>query len=296
MNNQQVAHLWANQSRDGARGSNFYFDGRDLFSYGRHFMVGRIVMSPPDKDAPCILLNSGSYSVSTSKHQAYARNAIYGLWPSSRTFSVPDPSARPADNFASYKARISELVTQAAKRRSAVRATLDMQEAASLANEANRYAATFKLRGRLKVPVLDEKTAKRIRAAAARENAAKRRAVEKRDAARAIEDEGARTEWRNYQARVAPRLLDGSDMLRISRDGTNVETQRGAIVPIDSARAVLRWAFERRADGWASYEGSPPLMVGDFAVREVTADGVTVGCHLFLWPELEKLRAALGGD
>jgi hypothetical protein len=43
MNNSMVAHLWANEKQESANGSNFYFEGESIYSYGRHFEVGRIV-------------------------------------------------------------------------------------------------------------------------------------------------------------------------------------------------------------------------------------------------------------
>lgn len=43
MNNSMVAHLWANEKEESARGSNLFFEGRSIYSYGYHFEVGRIV-------------------------------------------------------------------------------------------------------------------------------------------------------------------------------------------------------------------------------------------------------------
>ena len=43
MNNYMVAHLWANEKKESARGSNFFFEGESIYSYGYHFEVGRIV-------------------------------------------------------------------------------------------------------------------------------------------------------------------------------------------------------------------------------------------------------------
>lgn len=43
MNNSMVAHLWANEMKEFANGSNFYFEDESIYSYGRHFEVGRIV-------------------------------------------------------------------------------------------------------------------------------------------------------------------------------------------------------------------------------------------------------------
>lgn len=69
-----VAHLWANEQQESANGSNFYFDGASIYSYGRHFEVGRIVRNKRDEKA--FLINQCSYSSSTSKHQCYVRHAI----------------------------------------------------------------------------------------------------------------------------------------------------------------------------------------------------------------------------
>lgn len=75
-----VAHVWANQSQTHAKSGhgNFFFNDSRLWSYGSHFLVGKIM---PDGAA---LLNSDSYSVTTSKHQSYASRAVRGA-----RYSVP---------------------------------------------------------------------------------------------------------------------------------------------------------------------------------------------------------------
>lgn len=74
MNNSMVAHLWANEKQESANGSNFYFEGESIYSYGRHFEVGRIVRNKRGEKA--YLINDIYYSSSTSKHQCCVRNAI----------------------------------------------------------------------------------------------------------------------------------------------------------------------------------------------------------------------------
>lgn len=72
MNNSQVAHVWASGSQSYGRSNNgnFYFDGRVLYSYGSHFAVG---VRMDDAQA---VLNSDSYSISTSGMQSDASNAV----------------------------------------------------------------------------------------------------------------------------------------------------------------------------------------------------------------------------
>lgn len=74
MNNSMVAHLWANEKQESANGSNFYFEGESIYSYGRHFEVGRIVRNKRGEKA--YLINDIYRSSSTSKHQCCVRNAI----------------------------------------------------------------------------------------------------------------------------------------------------------------------------------------------------------------------------
>lgn len=74
MNNSMVAHLWANEKKESARGSNLFFEGRSIYSYGYHFEVGRIVRNKCGEKA--YLLNDKYYSSPTCKHQHCVRSAI----------------------------------------------------------------------------------------------------------------------------------------------------------------------------------------------------------------------------
>lgn len=49
MNNSMVAHLWAHEQEESASGSNFFFEGTSIYSYGHHFEVGRIVKNKQGK-------------------------------------------------------------------------------------------------------------------------------------------------------------------------------------------------------------------------------------------------------
>ena len=71
-NNSQVAHVWASGSKANGKSNNgnFYFDARVLYSYGSHFAVG---VRMNDNQA---VLNSDSYSISTSGMQSDASNAV----------------------------------------------------------------------------------------------------------------------------------------------------------------------------------------------------------------------------
>lgn len=83
MKNSMVAHLWANEQKESAKGSHFYFEGTSIYSWGQHFEVGRIVKNKRGERA--YLINEEKRSISTSCHQSYVLNAIpYGA----KIFSV----------------------------------------------------------------------------------------------------------------------------------------------------------------------------------------------------------------
>lgn len=74
MNNSMVAHLWANEKKESGKGSNLFFEGRSIYSYGYHFEVGRIVRNKCGEKA--YLLNDKYYSSFTYKHQRCVCSAI----------------------------------------------------------------------------------------------------------------------------------------------------------------------------------------------------------------------------
>ena len=82
MNNSMVAHLWANEKQKSARGSNFFFEGASIYSFGRHFEAGRIVYNKRGEKAYLIntsrySLGGGGYSkVTPTKHMPKVWGAI----------------------------------------------------------------------------------------------------------------------------------------------------------------------------------------------------------------------------
>lgn len=69
-----VAHLWAHQLQDEAHyGSNFYFRGDTIYSYGAHFPMGKVIKY---KGCKAFVLNSDHYSPTTSNHQSIVEQSI----------------------------------------------------------------------------------------------------------------------------------------------------------------------------------------------------------------------------
>lgn len=70
-----VAHAWAHQTRYEMRKGNVFFEGKVIFSYGRHFPMAVLL------DNGYVAINSTRYSPTTSAHQSSMRNAVSHLKP-----------------------------------------------------------------------------------------------------------------------------------------------------------------------------------------------------------------------
>jgi hypothetical protein len=78
-NNRELCHIFASQSQDEGRGSNMSFRGDTLFSYSTAiFKIGKF------KGKQYLLVNSTSYSTTTSKHKSYAWSGLHHIEPTFR--------------------------------------------------------------------------------------------------------------------------------------------------------------------------------------------------------------------
>jgi hypothetical protein len=97
--------------------------------------------------------------------------------------------------------------------------------------------------------------------------------------------------WREGNPNV--RLPWGADtLLRIN--GDEVETSRGARVPVSHAKRGL--AFVRRvvASGQEYVRNGHTLHLGHYAIDRIETDGTLhAGCHVIKYPEIEALAPAL---
>jgi hypothetical protein len=73
MKNRTVAENFVNGDED-SKGSNLFIENNVLYSYGYHFPLA--VRLKGDSGDYIFLVNIGKYSISTSKHQSYLRQAL----------------------------------------------------------------------------------------------------------------------------------------------------------------------------------------------------------------------------
>jgi len=273
MNNALLAHAWANQTREKAKGNNFYFEGTKIYSYGEHYLLGNLF--PEQKIA---LINSRGYSSTTGKHTRHALNALSSQWTIIRT---PRPEADNMNAHQENAAYLAELIQKSLKdiktarvRLGQILDNLDTQRA-----NLKLYARSFKIKAGI-IPGLSSKQKTKYVALAreyiTRAEASAIKRQERTKAAEALELES----WRNHNS--TKRYFYNSDIaLRMSADGKRIETSRGAEVGILTAREV----YKRYKAG----EALKGAKLNGFTIDSIDFESVVIGCHIIPLTEIEKI-------
>lgn len=298
----EIPHLWYHKTQSEARnaGRNLYFEGDTIFSYGGHFPIARHVKQGR-KDA--VLFTTKGYSVTTSGHKSSVRQAI----PDTATvFSVPRVGSEWSDNvghvenLAHFVTESKDSLGKAGRARANGKWALDA--AFAFRDTARQYAKFFKV----PTPNFDFlPTGKAL--AGLREQIAER--AERHTASQALagqREEARRAErhriemldfaeksilWRAGNPNV--RLPWGADtLLRIS--GNEVETSRGARVPVSHAIALLAVVRKVVKRGEEFTPNGHTLHIGPYAVDKIETDGTLhAGCHVIKFAEIQTLAPAL---
>jgi len=296
MNNSQVAHIWANQSKTTAKGSNFFFNNNSIYSYGHHFEVGRLVQTEKGNKT-IALFEPRTYSNSTGKHQSLAKNAVHGLH-ESFDFQLPSYDLT-RDDFLRAFNRFGNIVIDSLKKskRAIKYKDLHIREAVNAVDQWNKLKAYFPTltKGIKKLKTLDLDQIDKLV-----ESEKKKKAIEAKKRKMILDNEVKL--WLNHDINSLPH--DSKTMIRqkvkrvITESGNapeirllnEVETSRGASVSLDHARvffnAIKR--FQKRPN-----ECNKHFRVGHFTLDRLTTKGAKIGCHLLEWKEINRFAKTM---
>jgi len=296
MNNSQVAHIWANQSKTIAKGSNFFFNNESIYSYGYHFEVARLVQTEK-KNKTIALLEPRTYSNSTNRHQSLARNAVHGLY-ESFDFQLWNRDLTHKDFLEAFN-RFETLVIDSLKKSKRARKYTDwhIRNAVNAVEQWNKLKAYFPTltKGIKKLKTLDQEQIDKLV-----ESEKKKKAIEAKKN-KAFIDKQIKM-WLNHDINSLPH--DSKTMIRqkvkrvITESGNapeirlldEIETSRGASVPLDHAKlffnAIKR--FEKRPNDCNSR-----FRVGHFTLDKLTEKGAKIGCHLLEWKEINRFAKTM---
>ena len=297
MNNQMVAHNWANQTNSHGKGSNFFYEGKSIYSYGHHFEVGRIVET--EKGNTIVVINGENFSQSTQRHISYAIQACNHM----ETFAFPLHNSRYSimvrneltkDDFTRAFIRFGNIVIESSKKaqRSRKYGDLYLNDAKKAVEEWNKLKAYFpkltkgikklKLPSDIQIKKLNDKD--KLERKLERERQKER---EKEDSYKWLNYE------RNYMSRVSQTLLRQRQVSYIPDQGCppqtrlidEVETSHGARVPMDQAKRFYGVIKRFKDDPNACKER---FKIGNFHLSNLTPKGANIGCHFIAWIEMER--------
>lgn len=293
MNNDQVAHLWANQSKTYAKGSNFFFDGKTIYSYGTHFPVAtlvplKVIDGGKTTEQNIVLFNRESYSVSTQRHQSIARQAVNHL----ETFEWDAPSfgweltmdrTSVKKAFEEYRKQSEESMLKASRARKYKDAHL--RDAHNAIEKANRLLVLFRkdLPYVRKLKPLDNESIERLNEQA---KAQRRKEIQ---ANRKLEKA-----WLDHETDSLPRGHRYLIRRKITRFPEHtrdiVETSHGARIPLDDAKTFYKAISRFRS----TPEQCPSMNVSHFRLNKLSSQGARIGCHFLAWSVMDQFAQSIG--
>jgi hypothetical protein len=292
MNNSEVAHEWAAQAKSRGRGSNFFFEGKELYSYGRHYCAARLV--DVNSRLQVAFINSTNYSPSTGRHVSLARMAVNHL----ETFEVSNPSGGDyvlQDAFDRYERLANECFASAKRARSPWSIRGNLREALGHVEKGNRFLKLFRKKFPSKRRKITDFPADDVLALTRKAELAGAREAERSAAARLErEAQAAMNEQDWIEGRKTGALFGRKFLLRLQGEVENlkVETSHGARVPVNEAEVFYKILMRVRRNGY-ELNGAHGARVGSFRLDSVSEHGARVGCHLLEWDEIDRFAKAM---
>lgn len=309
----EVAHVWAQQSQSMGDASRMYFRDSTIYSYGSHFPAG--IFITPD----IVAINSDHYSISTTKHMGYVRDAVSHkqcLYLPTRIMKEIRPLNDMSGAGSKYRRKSlleecikhvqSEIVKAGeiasnTRRKPATRADA-INSAIYEYDQVAQVLALYKMR----LPVAVTRMLETLKTDASAIAAANKKALaaEAAKRAKAQRIEQARREAKAKEA--LPAWLAGNDdyehrnalfssketYLRVK--GENVETSRGATFPLAHGLRALPLIRAIVASGEVWQRNGKTIHLGHYQIDKIEAGQIVAGCHTIPVAEVERLAASLG--
>ncbi len=288
----EIAHIWANEGAPGGRCPSSMSFERDSFNSYNTTIARRIRY----RGKSAIIIDGHHFSPSTSKHQNHVRAALLGT---TEKFSVNIGSYNQTLDFTPATLRDFYLRERKAKRANAkslyvhVRAQeVDLQ--AYYLSEAIRVCEFFGLATARLLVERDKCAEQYAQARAIVDQYASQRAT-KREARRVKERERELARDREN----VPKWTAGENVYLswhqpalLRAVNGDMETSKGARVPIGEAERAYRFAIVKRERGWR--RNGEQFAIGHYSLDAVNEEGVIAGCHRIAWSEIERFAQAQG--
>lgn len=299
----QVAHVWANQLQQDARNShgNFFFEGKTIYSYGRHFPIAVLT---GENNHYC-LFTTRSYSNTTTKHIYDVRRAashkeiIYCF--------NPDEAAR-NNHERNINQFFFEIDTIAKNLENARKPEKYFSQIESVKDQLNKYCSFFKIKltkaQKNKISFTNAKEYKeaviKANAAFKRENAAKYKLGQK------VYTNGIAA-WKEFKEEQYKKKLSAKEQtayyhfvresgeeISVTNLRTNcevIQTTKHIELPVNVAKRY--YDFYKRIVSKGGCKGNCNYKMLEYEVSEASKDFLVVGCHNIPASEIKEIAAKL---
>jgi len=274
-NSGEVYHYFANRVQPSGRAGNTSYALPRAYSYaaciGKHIAPGIVALS------------SGSWSVTTSRHQSDLRYACSHL----DCVFVPDVDSA-AQSYQAVNLSVDALMRKASTAKS--KKDYYIGRALHQIDQFNRFAEIVGSDLRIARPVTDATELKKIAVAVKAEAAKRNAAIKERERIDALSLTETLALWRDCKPCNSYELRRLPVALRIRDD--QIETSRGASVPLTQAASI--WAMVGRVmSGNKDFDPGHPI--GVYRLTGIRNDGsMVVGCHDIPFSELQGVAVQLG--
>ena len=279
-NNGEVAHIWAQQRQSEGKAGNMFFEGDTIYSYGHHFPIARFVR--PDT----VLFTSKRYSVSTSKHINYTRQALRG---GVKILKVSNVSASTnGDHLENLVKLVEDYNSQVEKAKRAFHHCLPGE--GSKAN-IKAYRKTFKVKG--KTPKLNKLNKEEIAKYEARIKSLDEKRKVKQEKNRLAFEEWAKQREIDQQEAITKWVAGenvpfpwGIDTVYLRIKDKRIQTSKGAEISVKTA--FVFWDKLKAGEDVKGFDFGP------YTVDSFDGQTLVAGCHRISIEQINRIADLLG--
>lgn len=255
--NWDVAHRFATNIGEHCTGSNMFFEGNVIYSYGHHFPIAI-------KYNGKLLWNDDRYSNSTARHQSYVMGACghYDFVHCSYLYATPGTKYFYEKNFECWKNEIEGILPKLSKARKPEKYWAEIMR---VIGKVQKFCGFFGVKMPKELAAYRDSDSADMGAIMERV-----KLEEKRKEERAKREE--RKKIKDFMDFKVNSYYGKYQIVRLRQDKNRFETSMGVQIPFEKGREF----YEKLRDGL--------LQVGDqllyYRVSSV-GDVVRVGCHTF---------------
>jgi len=285
VNNETVAHLWANEQQAEANSPNrsFYFCYDTIFSYGSHFPIAKHITN--NKGVKGILFTTRSYSNTTAKH---INDTLQAIPYKDSIIYCPDPAATSNDNLFYWDNLINGIYSKLAK---AKKPEIYLAELSRYNEQIKKYLAFMGVDMPEAIKVKLEITTKAESIEAANKaNEIKAANEAKKAKEQEAENKKQLKKFRNFERYS---FWDGYAYLRYNKETNRIETSQRIEIPVEAAKRLYHTIKQGLKDRILNDPRTANLKILDYWVKNVQRDFIEVGCHRIETKEINRIAKSL---